>query len=388
MVGLCLLLNVSAQVVDNAVKLKDLAVPNSPSFIIADITPSLIQTPTTPKSFVFGLAQSYQQSGDGFPQNYSAEFAPYWWLKPKNRNVYTMLGLKTKLDANKNVTAIEGEDPFSGLKFASISIAFLKKDLIPDTIAVSQKIFSAGLRTTVVKFYLKDHAVLLNKKINEWHKTAQKELELVMEPINEIDRDNSLDDLQKLQKKTALLKKVANIKTTGTAEQLRQINDIINQKPVFSMDIAAAYAIYGVGDTSWRSGRSGIWTTLSSYVPLNIGSSEINKNYFNMNVSVRYLFDNYHKNAKGTIERTNSIDVGGKIALEFDQFNIGFESMYRFNKGVARSENRTLGIINYKVSDNLYIQGAFGKNFNVADKLIALFGINWGFGSETVNLPQ
>ena len=95
--------NVSAQEVNNSVKLKDLAVPNSPAFIIADITPSLVQTPNTPKSFVFGLAQSYQQSGDGFPQNYSAEFAPYWWLKPKDRNVYTMLGLKTKTNASKQV---------------------------------------------------------------------------------------------------------------------------------------------------------------------------------------------------------------------------------------------------------------------------------------------
>ena len=80
--------------VNSGVELKDLAVPNSPAFIIADITPTLVQTPNTPKSFVFGMAQSYQQSGDGFPQNYSAEFAPYWWLKSKNRNIYTMLGLK------------------------------------------------------------------------------------------------------------------------------------------------------------------------------------------------------------------------------------------------------------------------------------------------------
>jgi hypothetical protein len=80
--------------------------------------------------------------------------------------------------------------------------------------------------------------------------------------------------------------------------------------------------------------------------------------------------------------------VGGKIALEFDRINIGVESLYRFNQGVANSENRTLGIINYKVADNLFIQGAFGNFFNVADKLIALFGINWGFGSETVNLPK
>ena len=370
--------HVSAQEVNNSVKLKDLAVPNSPAFIIADITPSLVQTPNTPKSFVFGLAQSYQQSGDGFPQNYSAEFAPYWWLKPKDRNVYTMLGLKTKTNASKQVVSIDGQNAFSGLKFTSISIAFLKKDLIPDTIKVSQKIFSAGIRTTVVKLYMKTHAESLKNKINEWHEAAQKELEIFQEGIARATP----------AKKAEMEKQLLNYKPESNTQLLKELNDIINQKPIFSMDIAAAYAVYGVGDTAWRSGRSGIWTTLSSYIPLNIGGGAINKNYFNLNFSLRYLFDNFHKNPKGVIEKSSSIDIGGKLAMEFDQFNIGFESLYRFNNGVANSENRTLGIINYKVADNLYIQGAFGKNFNVSDKLIALFGINWGFGSETVNLPK
>ncbi|MGB4846187.1 MAG: hypothetical protein WBP16_17090 [Ferruginibacter sp.] len=377
-----------AQEVNNNVTLKDLAVPNSPAFIVADITPSLIQTPNTPKAFVFGLAQSYQQSSDGFPQNYSVEFAPYWWLKPKNRNVYTLLGFKTKTDERKTVTEINGINPFSGLKFTSISMAFLKKDLIPDSNAIAQKIFSVGLRTTVVKIYMKSHYENLKKKIGEWHETAQKELSIIMAPIDAISRDTTLSFEQKINKKAELLQKVADLKTTGTAEQLKKINDIINQRPIFSMDIAAAYAIYGVGDTSWRSGRSGIWTTLSSYIPLKIGDKEINRNYFNLNFSVRYLFDNYSRTAKGIIEKNNSIDVGGKIALEFGQFNFGVESLYRFNNGVSASDNRTLGMVNFKIKDNLYIQGAFGKNFNVADKLIALFGINWGFGNETVNLPD
>ena len=364
--------------VNNSVTLKELAVPNSPAFIIADITPTLIQTPNTPKSFVLGLAQSYQQSSDGFPQNYSAEFAPYWMLKPKNRNVYTMLGFKTTVDENKQVKSINGADPFSGLKFATVSLAFLKKDLIPDTFEISQKIFSVGVRTTVIKFYLKSHYENLKNKIDEWHTAAQKELEVFQEGIARADP----------KKKAEMLIQLANYKPTTTAKKLEEINDIINEKPIFSIDIAGAYAIYGVGDTSWKSGRLGAWTTLSSYIPLNIGGGTINKNYFNLNFSLRYLVDNYHKNEKGIVEKSNSFDVGGKLALEFDRINIGVESLYRFNHGVANSENRTLGIINYKVADNLFIQGAFGRNFNVTDKLIALFGINWGFGSETVNLPK
>ncbi|MEP7239039.1 MAG: hypothetical protein ABI685_14265 [Ferruginibacter sp.] len=366
-----------AQKVNNSVSLKDLAVPNSPAFIITDITPSLIQTPNTPKSFVLGLAQSFQQSSDGFPQNYSAEFAPYWWLKPQNRNVYTMVGLKTVMDANKQVISIKGGDPFSGLKFTSFSLAFLNKDMVPDTIKVNQKIFSIGVRTTVLKYYMKSHAENLKNKISEWHEAAQKELEIYQEAITRADP----------KKQAEMLKQLANFKPSGTSTELKEINDIINEKPIFSLDVAGAYAIYGIGDSAWKSGRSGIWTTLSSYIPLALGGEKINKNYFNLNFSLRYLFDNYHKDAKGIISKNRSIDLGGKIAIELDKFSIGIESLYRFNNGVANSQNRTVGIINYKVADNIYITGAFGKNFENPNKLISLFGINWGFGSETVNLP-
>jgi hypothetical protein len=386
--SLAISFNSIAQEVNNSVKLTDLAVPNSPAFIITDITPSLIQTPNTPKSFVFSLGQAFQQSSDGFPQNYSTEFAPYWWLSPKDRNVYTMLGLKTITDENKSVTSIKGENPFAGLKFTSFSLAFLKKDMIPDTLEVSQKIFSIGVRSTIVKLYQKSHSESLKNKIGEWHEAALFELGGIQAILDKISRDKTLSAADKLKKKSEALLKESNLKTNKSSEKLKEINDIVNQKPIFSLDIAGAYAIYGIGDSVWKSGRSGIWTTLSSYIPLAIGKDEINKNYFNLNFSLRYLFDNYKKDIKGVISKNTSLDIGGKLAFEFNQFSFGIESLYRFNNGVANSQNRTLGMLSYKVSDNIYITGAFGKNFDRPNKLISLFGLNWGFGSEKVSLPE
>jgi hypothetical protein len=54
---------------DTQLKSPPLAVPTSPAFIITDITPTLVQSPNTPKAFVLGVAQSYQQSGSSFPDN-------------------------------------------------------------------------------------------------------------------------------------------------------------------------------------------------------------------------------------------------------------------------------------------------------------------------------
>ncbi len=366
-----------SQVLNNSVKLKDLAVPNSPAFIIADITPSLTESPNTPKEFALGIAQSFQNSSSGFPENYTIEFAPYWWFNGSKRSIYELLGLKTTKDANGKTQVIK-ENPFSGLKFTGLSMAFIHKDLIPDNVDSAQKIFSAGLRTTIIKVHAKSYSKDLAAKIDEWHRAALDELE--NSPIIEqIARETDPAKKERLKKSL--------FTSTQTADEVKSINDIINRKPLFSWDIATAYALYGIGDSVWQSGRYSAWTTMSTYIPLVFDEENSYKNYFNLNISVRYTLDNYYKNEKSEIVKNNSLDIGGKAALEFNALSIGIESLYRYNNNVANSQNRTVGIINYKVGDNLYVQGAFGKNFNVPDKLVVFFGIKWGFGSETIKLP-
>src|SRR5665213_267505 len=131
-------------------KIADLAVPSSPAFVITDITPTLVQDPGTPKSFVLGVAQSFQKSGTGFPDNYSAEFSPYWWTDPRGRNIYKFLGLSATTANGKTTWR---ENPALGIKFTSISVAFINKDLIPDTSSAAQKVFSVGVRSTLIKLY-------------------------------------------------------------------------------------------------------------------------------------------------------------------------------------------------------------------------------------------
>jgi hypothetical protein len=361
---------------DNAVKLKDLAVPNSPAFILVDAAPSTVQTPSVPKEFILGLAQSFQEGGGAFPQNYSAEFTPYWWFKP-GRSVYDILGLTTAKDATGKTT-VKGQNAFAGLKFTNVSVAFLNKDLIPDVPKVNQKILSVGLRTTLVKIHLKNYSVDLAKKVDEWHTAAQEEL---------LSNSDLQDELARHpEKQQEIMNKFKPIKTN---EIVKEIAAIIAQKPVFSWDIAAAYATYGINDSIWRTGRSGLWTTISSYLPLDMGSQRNTKNYLNLNFVFRYLFDNYQKSKTGTIVSNNSIDIGGKVALEFERLSIAVESLHRHNNNSnVSSQNRTVGIINYKVADNIYITGSWGKNFDVPDKLITLFGVKWGFGTETVTLPK
>jgi hypothetical protein len=375
----CLLLMVLKVSAQDGIKLKDLAVPNSPAFVLTDITPTLVQTPTTPKKFILGLAQSFGNSSSGFPDNYSAEFAPYWFFNAEGRNVYTTLGLQTHTDNEGKLIPGYKEDVFSGLKFTSLSVAFINKDLIPDEIDQSHKIFALGLKTTFIKVQQTGSANKILKRIKKWHDDTINKIASYQDAIAR-GKPKSFRD--------SLLNAIAKRKAEDSLALPKVINDYIQQKPKFSWDFAGAYATYGIGDAAWQTGRTGVWTTLSTYLPLANATGAISKNYFNLNLSVRSLWDNFTKNDVGQLVKNNSIDVGGKAGFEFDGFSIGVESLNRYINGKSGNENRTVGVFNYKIAESMYLTGSFGKNFESQSKTIAMFGINWGFGSEKVNLPE
>jgi hypothetical protein len=376
----CSFFFVNAQSVNSEVKLKELAVPNAPAFKLLDISPSQIENPTTPKQFALGVSQSFKDSaGLGWPQNYSMEFAPYWWIKSSNRSVYDFLGLKTEKDqANPSRKKIVGENPFSGLKFTSVSLAFVNQDLVPDNVSTSQKIFSVGLRTTLIKIHSKSYAKLLEAKLDKWHAAAQLEL------------DDALNNAPNPQDSVAFkahFQKFTNMKPTTTGDIFNEINDVINQKPIFSLDVAGAYSTYGIGDSTWQTGRTGAWTTASLFLPLKFGNEEINKNYFAIYGYLRFWKDNYALGKNDLLLTSSSTDVGARAELRFDRLAIGFETIHRtYSEDIIGTSNRNVGVVSFQLGNNIYINGSFGKDFGVTNKLISFLGINWGFGSETTKL--
>lgn len=347
---------------DKSLNLKDLAVPSSPAFVITDITPSLVQNPNTPKAFVLGLAQSLAGSDTGFPNNFSAEFAPYWWVQKSGKSVYNFLGISP--GATK-------EKVFEGIKFTTVSVAFINKDLIPDNETTEQKAFSIGAHSTILKVHRKGWAALIDQKITAWHSAAIQEI-----------TDNQ--DLQaEMARNPNLIPEILKrYKTTRTNELMEEINDLINQKPTFVWDLATAYSAYGINGQQATTGRVAAWSTLSTYIHLGKSNS-----YFTISGSARYLVDHYQKNDAGVIGRVNNVDIGGKAGFQLNQVNIGVESLYRSANGIVSTQNRTVGVISVKLSGNLYFNGAFGKDFAGPNKLISIFGINWGFGKDAVELP-
>lgn len=359
-----------------------LAVPASPAFSIVDITPTLVQNPSTPKSFVLGVAQSFQQSGTAFPNNYSAQIAPIWWIKPQAISIYSYLGLPKP---EGNAPAQVRENPFAGLKFSTVSVAFINKDLIPDTAKATQNIFSIGVHSTLIKVYGQKHTDALSGKIAKWVTDVNKEFDMNSdEIIDAIGRLPSSDPPAVHQTKVdAILK---NYKNDLTAADFKDISDLIAKKPIFAWDMAGAYAVYGTNNNqNTQTGRVGAWTSLALNLPLDTAAS--GSSYLNINALSRYMVDNFQKNDKGVIGRGNNFDVGGNLGFEFNKFSIAVESLYRFANGIANTQNRTVGTLSVKLNDTLFITGCFGKDFAGPNKLISIFGINWGFGKEKVALP-
>lgn len=357
-----------SQSVDGNVTIDQLAVPNSPAFILLDAAPSNVVTPNTPKEFALGAIQNFDYTSKWF-QNYSMEFTPYWWIRPSKRDVYSFIGIDNATVKNK---------PFAGLQFTSISAAFLNKKIIPDTTQNTQKIVSVGVRIPVLKIRQKDFAGRINTKINAWHTQAQAELTIWQNEIF-----NETDTL----KQRELIKKYANAKSQSTAKIAENIQELINEKPAFSIDLAAAHSQYGINDTVWKAGRSGAWITMGTYIPVFNKQQQPYDNYLKGLVSFRYLNDNYVKMDDGSIGVSTSMDIGFNVGFEIDNLSIAAEGFFRKTNGVDKMQQRLVGVINYKIAKNLFISGTYGDDFGPANKLVALFGLNWGFGTESVVLP-
>lgn len=355
---------------DGVIPLGELAVPNSPSFILMDVAPSNIESPSTPKEFVLGLSQHFDKESKFF-QDYSIQFTPYWWFKPKGRDVYSFMSLK------KNpATKIYEQNVTGGLKFTNVSVAFLNKDVIQGTTGLNQKIVSLGARTTLIKIQHRNYAKILNETIDDWHVKALDELATFQDALF-----NVTDETEKQK----LLEKQVNLKNTSSDKVAERIKELISEKPLFNWDVAGGMATYGIGDSVWKAGRYGAWTTLASFIPLDTARPHIN--YLDVLISARYLQDNYVVNDSNRIVKGNSLDIGGKLGFEINNFSLFGEAIFRKISEVDDWQKRITGILNYRVKKNIFITATYGTDFGPRKKIIALFGINWGFGNEKMVLP-
>lgn len=126
----------------------DLEMPNSPAFILLDAAPASIQRPNSSRAIGISLLQDL--ATDGILDDIAVEVTPFWLTRNTKRSALRFYGIDENLKQN----------PFSKIKLASISAAYIKG---PDSILN----ISVGFRATVFEWKrksdVKDYSIVYSE---------------------------------------------------------------------------------------------------------------------------------------------------------------------------------------------------------------------------------
>ena len=359
-ISLCSMSNVLAQTEDT-LSLKDLEIPNSPGFILLDKAPSTIERPNSSKAFMLSVINSFE-AGSTIPKNYAVDFTPFWFFKHPAMSSYKYAGYNAEKDKQM---------VFGHIKKVSVSFAFVTTTDTLTNIPVNN--LSLGLRTNLMTIRSKADITDLkaaNAKVVKYLRdmdTRLNEAGIVFNPatMSREEYDKKVNDFLAKEAK-------------ARSEDKSELAEILKRRPVFAVDGAVGYNNFFLNNNFSNShfGRFGAWLTLNYSQVLDKKNKD--KNYFNVYALGRYIADGtVFKNDQYNIQ--NFYDCGGKIELEFKKISLAYEYIYRVNDNT--STFRSNGLLKYKISDQLVLTGAFGKNFGDTHNLISLLGINWGLSS-------
>lgn len=393
------------------IELKDLKNLNSPGFQILDIAPSTIDRPANPKAFAASI-MSLTNNGTAIPKNFALEVTPYWYFKPKNATVFQYLNIKD--DAGKSNT-------FTGIfNKMSISLASVFNDSTSGSLIKNTNYIAFGLKTNLITYRNEKQNQKLKNALANFSKRVidlrpnQKNADALDIELNRIDNKirelytrlkNETDDAVKdsinteyqnaIANRALVQKKIddfetqapdlleANIqKDTLIQSYLKELDDL----PLIQVDVAFAYseAFPDNATTNKRFNRSGLWLT-GALNAFSVDKAELNDNLAFI-LCTRFISDNVlQEGSLDVFERENAFDLGFKLEYSIKDLSISYEYIKRdySDKSNLNSE-RKVGSIQYKISDGLYVTGAYGTNFGIDKNLFTLFGINYGFGKSSL----
>ncbi len=348
---------------NDTLTLKDLEIPNSPGFILLDKAPSAIERPNSSKAFTLSVINSFKEN-NGIPNNYAVEFSPFWYIKHPNMSALKYAGFNNL---------------FSKIDEFSVSFAYVTTYDSLNSTPVNN--ISVGLRTNLI-------SVRSAKDINDLNEAnveAVKSLKSIMIGLIEAKiiyplPVDSTDEWKKKKKDYDSLEKAFTENYyLRQAKSKYNLLEIMKRKPVFAVDFALGYSCFFLDNnfSSNHFGRAGAWMT-ANYS----GSLDNDGTYFNCYLLGRYLHDRL---TMANNEYVKLLDLGGKLEFEIKNLSIGYEYIYRIND--KEKTFRSNGIIKYKISNELYLTTALGKNFGSSNNLISLIGLNWGLSTGKEKAP-
>ncbi|PWN58882.1 hypothetical protein [Chryseobacterium viscerum] len=396
--------------------LNKLELSNAPSVMLLGLASSDLETPKSKKAFMTSIVNSFSEN-EGLPNAYAVELTPTHLFPLTEMDALKYAGIKSIKKADN--TYEYKKNIFSEVKNVSFSFAFLKNYKI-ENLDTENPSVSFSLRTTIFKIRNKKNIadiVASNDMISEMLTRIQKDFEHTQKFMDIYSSGGSQDEItEKIEK--AYDEFVTDFYKTGKykkfIDETEKYKKYLDEKPAFQLDVASAYSTFFL-DNQFKNnqfGKLGVWMTMSSGINLErdpkkneipkesedpnkekskltiketsaTGISKTEKR-LNFYAVARYLQDKTVYDLTNGFSRTNNYDFGGKIELVYNKFSIGYEFIYRSSD--LDNTYRSNGIINYKVSDNVYINAAFGKNYGDKNNLISFLGLNWGLDSKRKTL--
>ncbi|GCC52696.1 hypothetical protein SanaruYs_29340 [Chryseotalea sanaruensis] len=288
-----------------------------------DLTFTKLETPTSPGLILFDETPSSIEKPTtpqglglsllGLGQNGGAlEFAPFWLVDHPNLSAKAMSDKKSPI-----------------LSHFAISIASAKTDTL--------SYLSGGIRTRIFQSYRSDTTELNNLRTKIEDALADSEFDRV--------------------------------------DSLRKLYIDILEKPVFTIDIAAAMG----GSNTTNSfddlelNRWAVWMTFNC---------RPKGDDFYFTILSRYI--NSEKYEETNIE-ADLVDIGSRLNYDISKFTVSLEYVHRMNFTTdILNDYRLAAIGSYHLAENIFLTATFGKNFSDVNNIIALAGINFGFSQKKV----
>jgi hypothetical protein len=338
-------------------ELQNLKTPTSPAFVILGIEPTSVERPSTPRAFALSLLSAAQGEGGVLPENYAAEFAPYW-MRPQPRLTFAEYFDPNWLQSLRQTFSIS---------LATNSVA---------TGADSVTGVGLGIRFSPRAGEPSNTLLALVRAI----RTADSVLVRLDQAVARAQRRNDTTALDTLRPKILIQEAEAR----ALSAEFRANDERVGLRLDFAGALAAFYP-----QNDFRAGqigRTALWGTLAY---------RLERPGMDVIVLGRWMQNDADV-------QQDVWDVGGRAVLLYDRFSGSVEWVARSATDAAGpgaggqpaldSGNRVVGMLEYKATNDLFFSFSFGQDYPIEGDdrhpLVAIVGGQLNFGSRPlVSLP-
>jgi hypothetical protein len=315
---------------EERVIISDLKTPQSPAFVLLGVAPSVIEHPATPRAFAVSFL-SASRSGDIIPKDYAVDVAPYWISR------HPRLTFQDYYRPNFAQTLIQN---------LSLSAATSK---------------SSGFRDSTTAIGMGARTLLVQGRASRRLNQLADSLRLIQIEILRAGTEAEENELAERAKSLA-----------------RQIQAEDGRHVGWIVEVAAAgTGLFAENDArNGRPSRWGVWLTPTYRIEEPSVQLLVVGRWFRERRSIGRGYDDRY-------------DLGGRLYWMSNDLALSAESVHRSGKVAGTSTDhtdRTVAILEYRLTDRVYLTGAFGADFAGGDRntrpLISVLGINWGLGDS------